>query len=140
MESLIAYIIHYTPLKERKTFLLNEMNSHSLNYHFIEDFDREKLTDEDLFKFDKTKLRFGTISLFRKQIHAMELIQNSSYNYNLVLEDDIILDKDFKLKLTNGLKQLPDELKRKIMLYIPNMSKTASLIAKAICSQVVWRG
>ena len=30
------------------------------------------------------------------------------------------------------LKQLPDELKRKIMLYIPNISKTASLIAKAI--------
>lgn len=109
MESLIAYIIHYTPLKERKAFLLNEMNSHSLNYHFIEDFDREKLTDEDLFKFDKTKLRLGTISLIKKQIHAMELIQNSIYNYNLVLEDDIILDKDFTSKLTTGLKQLPDD-------------------------------
>ena len=107
MEDLIAYIIHYTPLKERKSFLLNEMSLHSLNYHFIEDFDREKLTDEDLIKFDKTKLRLGTISLFRKQIHAMKLIKNSSYNHNLVLEDDIILDKDFTSKLKNGLKQLP---------------------------------
>ena len=35
------------------------------------------------------------------------------------------------------LYELPDELKRKILLYIPNMSKTASLISKAIEDKVL---
>ena len=39
----------------------------------------------------------------------MELIQKSNFKYNLVLEDDAILDKDFVSKLTRGLKQLPDD-------------------------------
>ena len=46
--NLITYVIHYTPLKERKQFLLNELNKHSLIYHFIEDYDIENLSDEDL--------------------------------------------------------------------------------------------
>ncbi len=46
MKNLRAYVIHYTPLKERKQFLLNEFNKHSLIYHFIEDYDREILLDE----------------------------------------------------------------------------------------------
>ena len=48
MMNLITYVIHYTPLKERKQFLLNELNKHSLIYHFIEDYDIENLSDEDL--------------------------------------------------------------------------------------------
>jgi len=39
----------------------------------------------------------------------MELIQKSNFKYNLVLEGDAILDKDFVSKLTRGLKQLPDD-------------------------------
>ena len=39
----------------------------------------------------------------------MELIQISNFEYNLVLEDDAILDKDFLSKLTRGLEQLPDD-------------------------------
>jgi hypothetical protein len=70
------------------------------NNVFIEKYDKENLEVEDLIKFNKKKLNLATISLFRKQIYAMELIQKSNFKYNLVLEDDAILDKDFVLKLT----------------------------------------
>ena len=39
----------------------------------------------------------------------MQLIEKSNYKYNLVLEDDAILDEDFVLKLKRGLEQLPDD-------------------------------
>lgn len=110
MNNLITYVIHYTPLKERKYFQLEQLDKLSLkNNVFIEKYDKENLEIEDLIKFDKKILRLGTISLFRKHIYAMELIQKSNFKYNLVLEDDAILDKDFVSKLTRGLKQLPDD-------------------------------
>ena len=110
MNNLITYVIHYTPLKERKYFQLGQLDKLSLkNNVFIEKYDKENLKIEDLIKFDKKKIKLGSISLIRKHIYAMELIQKSNFKYNLVLEDDAILDKDFVSKLTRGLKQLPDD-------------------------------
>tara|TARA_Y100000588_G_scaffold387657_1_gene485904 strand:- start:1025 stop:1663 length:639 start_codon:yes stop_codon:yes gene_type:complete len=110
MNNLITYVIHYTPLKERKYFQLEQLDKLALkNNVFIEKYDKENLKIEDLIKFDKKKIKLGSISLIRKHIYAMELIQKSNFKYNLVLEDDAILDKDFVSKLTRGLKQLPDD-------------------------------
>jgi len=109
MNNLKIYIIHYTPLKERKQFLLNEFNKHSLNYHFIEDYDREKLSGEDLKIFNTNKVKLSMCSNIRKHIHTYQKIINSNYKYNLIFEDDVVLDKGFNQKLENGLKQLPDD-------------------------------
>ena len=68
------------------------------NNIFIEKYDKENLKIEDLIKFDKKKIKLGSISLIRKHIYAMELIHKSNFKYNLVLEDDAILYKDFVSK------------------------------------------
>ena len=126
MNDLITYVIHYTPLKERKRFQLEQLNNLSMhNNVFIEKYDKENLQVEDLIKFDvskfnKKKLSLGTISLFKKQIYAMELIQKSNFKYNLVLEDDAILDNDFVSQLKKGLTQLPDDYD---MLFLGDGSK-----------------
>jgi GR25 family glycosyltransferase involved in LPS biosynthesis len=118
MKDLITYIIHYTPLKQRKQFQLKQLSNLSLqNNIFIEKYDKENLQKEDIRKFNNKNLRLGTISLFRKQIYAMELIHKSNFKFNLVLEDDAILDKYFVKKLEMGLKQLPDNYD---MLFIGN--------------------
>ena len=110
MDDLITYVIHYTPLKERKHFQLYQLDKLSLkNNVFIEKYDKENLEVDDLIKFNKKKINLGTISLFRKHIYTIELIQKSNFKYNLVLEDDAILDEDFVSKLTRGLKQLPHD-------------------------------
>lgn len=115
---LLTFIIHYTPLKERKNFQLEQLDKLSLKYNFfIEKYDKENLEIKDLIKFNNKILGLGTISLLRKFIYAMELIQISNFEYNLVLEDDAILDKDFLSKLTRGLEQLPDDYD---MLFLGN--------------------
>ena len=99
MNNLMTYIMHYTPLKERKYFQLEQLNKLSLqNNIFIEKYDKENLQLEDLIKFNEKTLKLGTISLFRKHIYAMELIQKNMFKYNLLLEDDAVLDKDFVSK------------------------------------------
>ena len=116
MMNLITYVIHYTPLKERKQFLLNEFNKHSLIYHFIEDYDRENLSDEDLKIFD-TKFHKSQCGITLSHINAYRNIMNNEYKYSLILEDDVILDDNFGDKLNKGLKKLPDDYD---MLFIGN--------------------
>ena len=117
MMNLITYVIHYTPLKERKQFLLNEFSKHSLIYHFIEDYDRENLSDEDLKIFDTNKVKLSMCSNIIKHIDAYRNIMNNEYKYSLILEDDVILDDKFEDKLNKGLEQLPDDYD---MLFIGN--------------------
>ena len=95
---------------KRKIFTISVLMFKGVkNNVFIEKYDKENLKIEDLIKFDKNKIKLGSISVIKKHIYAMELIQKSNFKYNLVLEDDAILDKDFVSKLTRGLKQLPDD-------------------------------
>lgn len=117
MKDLITYVIHYTPLLERKQFLLKEFNKHSLIYHFIEDYDQEKLSDEDLKIFDTNKVKLSMCSNIIKHIDAYRNIMNNKYKYSLILEDDVILDDKFEDKLNKSLKQLPDNYD---MLFIGN--------------------
>ena len=117
MNTLITYVIHYTPLKERKNYMLKELNKRSLIYYFIEDYDREKLSDKDLKIFDINKVKLSMCSNIRKHICAYKKIFNNKYNYSLILEDDVILDKDFISKLKIALEQLPHDYD---MLFIGN--------------------
>lgn len=117
MKNLIVYVIHYTPLQKRKKFLLNEFNKHSLNYYFIEDYDKEKLSNEDLKIFDTSKVKLSMCSNIIKHINAYQKILNNNYEYSLIFEDDVILDIKFTEKLQKGLQQLPNNYD---MLFIGN--------------------
>lgn len=108
MKELISYVVHYTPLKERKKFLLNEFNKHSLIHYFIEDYDREKLLDKDL-KIFNSKFPKHQCGITLSHICAYKKIINNEYKYSLILEDDVILDDNFKDKLNKSLKQLPTD-------------------------------
>jgi glycosyl transferase family 25 len=146
MNNLITYVIHYTPLKERKQFLLNEFNKHSLIYHFIEDYDRENLSDEDLKIFDTNKVKFSMCSNISKHIDTYRNIMNNEYKYSLILEDDVMLDDEFGNKLNKSLKQLPDNYD---MLFIGNgcnlhiessKIKADQFIYKKCREPTVWGG
>ena len=63
-----TYIIHYTPLKERKVFIDKQIKKHNLNAEFIEKYDREMLTEDDYSYFIKEKVRLSQISNMRKHI------------------------------------------------------------------------
>jgi GR25 family glycosyltransferase involved in LPS biosynthesis len=144
--NLITYVIHYTPLKERKQFMLNEIDKHSLNYYFIEKYDREKLSDQDLKMFNTYKLKLSEVSLTRKHIDAYRKIVNNNYKYSLILEDDVILDDNFGYKLEKGLTHLPDDYD---MLFIgnganlhiePSIIKPNQLIYKKCREPTNWGG
>ncbi len=99
------FITHYTPLVERKKKIIEQLENYQFNnYEFIELFDKEVLTIEDLSKFEEIKT--SEISLFLKHV---EIFKMNFDDYIIVLEDDAIFKNDFKNNLEKYLNEL-DEL------------------------------
>lgn len=108
LTNLIAYVIHYKALTERKEFLLKQFDKHSLDYYFIENYDRNTLTEEDK-KLFKVKFPSFHKAITLSHIDAYQRTLKSDYKYNLILEDDVVFDEDFSDKLAEGLEQLPED-------------------------------
>lgn len=98
------YITHYTPLKERKENIIKQLNLYGINnYEFIEVYDRDILTKEDLDKFSHITL--SETSLFLKHIEIFKKESNNN-EVVIVLEDDAIFVDNFKEKLDKYIEEL----------------------------------
>lgn len=104
------FVTHYTPLKERKNYIISQFNKHHIeNFEFIENFDREILSENNTKKFDKSKLKMGNISLILKHIDAWKRIIIENLSFGIILEDDAIFISDFNNILNQYINELPDD-------------------------------
>lgn len=103
-----TFVIHYTPLIERKQHILEELNKAQINdYEFVEIYDKEHIPDEVQQCFSPSLLQ-SKISLICKHIYAFK--QTSlNHEYALILEDDAILCEHFTYWLNEYMKQLPSD-------------------------------
>lgn len=106
---LLIHVMHYTPLKERYKFMKKQLDNLSCENRFVTKYDKEKLSKKDLKLFNTDKVKLSECSLAKKHIDTYINISKNKYKYNLILEDDAILSKDFYNILKKGLKELPDD-------------------------------
>lgn len=101
------YILHWNKLIERKENITKELKKEGLTGEFIENY-----TVQEIHSDKKLSKVFGgmggTASIFMKQMHALKLI-SENHDYALILEDDVFLCSDFKKRLNDYIKQLPDD-------------------------------
>lgn len=90
------------------------MEKQSLPCIFVEEHDKEVLTEEELNKFDTTKLKLSEISCSMKHFCAFSKIQTE---YALILEDDVIVESNFSETLRDYISQTPKDFD---MLFIGN--------------------
>jgi GR25 family glycosyltransferase involved in LPS biosynthesis len=110
MNTLKAWVAHYTPLTERKAFQKAQLDKEGIEHVFITEHDREVLTREDLFRFnvgDSSSHLMGSISLILKHLATLRHIKESSHPFNLLMEDDAIFEENFSQLLPKALKELP---------------------------------
>jgi len=94
------YITHYTPLTERKQHIISSLqNANITDYEFIESYDRDILTQNDIKKF--SNITRSEISLFLKHV---DIFKKGNDDAIVVLEDDAVLVDNFKEKLENYMK------------------------------------
>lgn len=115
-DDFIIYIAHYLPLKERKQNIIEQLFN-KYNHIFIENEPDINFIN----KFDTNKLSKAEISLFFKHIECYKVISKNNKLYNLILEDDVILENDFKnyiYKAINELNELNNN--KNYIIYIGN--------------------
>ena len=105
------YICNYTPLKERKQFMIEQNIKYNLqnHLHFINEFDRENIPKKFLNIFNTQKLKLGEISLFLKHIEAMKLIIKSNKEFGIIIEDDVIYKDNFLNNFNKKYDIFPDD-------------------------------
>lgn len=100
------YVTHYTPLIQRKKHMIYQFENFLIkNYEFIEDFDKEKLSREQISKFNN--ITPSECSLFLKHIECYKKLLESDDDLCIITEDDSIFDK----QLFDKLEQIKKELK-----------------------------
>jgi|TARA_R110000787_G_scaffold271439_1_gene378634 GR25 family glycosyltransferase involved in LPS biosynthesis len=122
----MIYIIHYKKLKERKDYLIKELTNLNFEYYFIEDYDRNNMTEHILSYYngnkdlwsERTKNIYTHKPIFRalnngeicnavSHLEAINNISNSSKEYGCVIEDDIIFKSNFNKNYSTLLKDIP---------------------------------
>jgi|TARA_B110000495_G_C23038566_1_gene621422 GR25 family glycosyltransferase involved in LPS biosynthesis len=98
------FIIHYKKLTERKRYLDIYFKQNGFNHEYIDNIDRDKLSESDSNRFSKDKIN---IAIFLSHIDAYKKIVNEDTEYSLVLEDDSIPKPIFKKSINKYLKKLP---------------------------------
>lgn len=123
-----TYVVHYTPHRDRKRFLLNQFKKENINAQFIEDFDREHISYQQVYKEFKMNYREfqarnppyyspyqypmkpEEVSLCMKHKEAMKkFVNQSSKKYMMLFEDDIILCHDFVNTFNNYIQHIPTD-------------------------------
>lgn len=123
--NLPTYIMHYTPNVDRKRVLSNILKKELFeNITWIEDYDREVLTEQDFLKYfnpsqqevDRRQNHLKTVcltpeeaSLCMKHYVALNDFYNSGFDYALFLEDDAILTNDFIEKFEFYFENIPSD-------------------------------
>jgi GR25 family glycosyltransferase involved in LPS biosynthesis len=102
-----TYIIHYTPLKDRRAHMEQLLGEAWIleNPEFIVAADREALTEADLAHFGGNQLKSADKSLILKHIAAWKKIEAIS----LIFEDDVILAPHFSDTLSKYVAALPSD-------------------------------
>lgn len=110
-----TFILHYTPLVERKEHMNKLIEKHNLDASYILNFDKEDMTDYDKEIYDfksiwqNRTLYLSNASLISKHIESYKRIVDENLEYGLILEDDVVLNDDFSEKIEDYYKQLPED-------------------------------
>ena len=67
---LPIFITHYSKLTDRKKFMLQQLNKHNIKATFINDFDKEELTQADKSMFNQKTLKIEEISDIKADVVA----------------------------------------------------------------------
>jgi GR25 family glycosyltransferase involved in LPS biosynthesis len=105
------FIVHYTPLSDRKAYLIKKFNEFGItNYTFYEEYNRNTTSKETMKQyFTLDNLTPAQICITIAHLELYRLIVQRKYTKCLILEDDAILCPDFDVKLASYLNSLPSD-------------------------------
>jgi glycosyl transferase family 25 len=92
-----VYVIHAAHFVERKRHIRQALNEQRIAFEFVEAFDPKDITEdvERNYFVPHVQMSMGAKSCALKHVHVMEMMRDRQQPLALVLEDDLVLAKDF---------------------------------------------
>ena len=101
------YVLNVKKFIQRRAFMEKQLAEAGLQAEFIFDWDANELTDEivDRYFSKQNTLSAAQKSCALKHITALQKIAASNSSFNLILEDDAVLAKNFSFGLQRAITQ-----------------------------------
>jgi glycosyl transferase family 25 len=103
-----VYVIHYTPLTDRRVHMEKQLSKHGITGKFITTHDRDDINELKQFIIGPNFNHFE-VSLYCKHIEALKRVSNGACDYAIIFEDDVTLYDDFKIKFDKYFIDLSKE-------------------------------
>jgi hypothetical protein len=112
----MAYVIHYSKLKDRKEKCISQFEGQFKNLIFIDEdkmyltFDKFEFTRRLRFGIKNFDLRYNVKNAFvsSQHLYCLNEILKSNEKYGIVFEDDVIINSNFHL-LNSFISNLPED-------------------------------
>jgi glycosyl transferase, family 25 len=102
-----VFVVHYDKLIKRKYAILKQLHDQNIEPEFVSNHGKETLTKDEIDSFNGLSLT--EISIFLHHIECYKKIVENEYDFALILEDDVILNKNFFDILEDYMKHLPKD-------------------------------
>jgi hypothetical protein len=105
-----VWLVHYTPLAERRAHLERELAAAGLGKFdpvWLLEHDREAITPEEQEGQMTGDLNAGHLSVILKHLLAIRRAAESEVPFHLILEDDVVIDREWEVKMAEILAALP---------------------------------
>lgn len=100
------YVLNVKKFTQRRLFMEQQLENHSMQAEFIFDYDADELTDELIAQyFVGNELSRAQMSCAMKHVTALQKIASGTSRFNLVLEDDAVFTEDFSAGVQHALQQ-----------------------------------
>jgi GR25 family glycosyltransferase involved in LPS biosynthesis len=128
------FIVHYTPLTDRKAYLIKRFTELGIsNYTFYEEYNRNTTSKETMKHYFKlNNLTPAQICITIAHLEIYRIIAQRKYTRCLILEDDAILCPDFDVKLASYMKELPEDF------HLAFLSSGCGLVSQNVSANKVW--
>ncbi len=116
-ENIPVYIINLDRSQDRWTKILKQCKKENINYHRIEAIDGQKIDSNDYDSvLHKKDMKINTIACFLSHLKSLKTFLESNKEYCVILEDDVIIQKDFNQKIKNIFQELKEKNQKQIDL------------------------
>ncbi len=100
-----TFVVHYAKLVERKEFQKQQLATQGIEPTFVEQYDRDTLTEQDVAMFHN--IDRSNMAICLSHLECMKQIAVGNDDYALILEDDAVLAQTFSSSLASYMEQLP---------------------------------
>jgi glycosyl transferase family 25 len=103
------YVLNVKKFTDRRSFMEKQLDAEGLQAEFVFDWDADELNDDIIERYfaKENCLSQAQKSCALKHVTALEKAVKNNCEFNLILEDDALFAKNFKLGLQYALDESP---------------------------------